>query len=122
MLWIIAAFVLYFMGLLLPLAVVIIDVFIFVFLLVSMAGTGSSGYVGSSCVVYLIDDFSFETTISTPCLVVKANFALELLSMYLPTPLPPTFALSCSWRRKTTGGNSWLTTRGGITGSCLSLH
>ena len=94
------------MGRLLPLAAVIIDAFITVFLLISMAGTASSGYVASSCqLVFTGYDFTYTTdTYWTPCLIVKASFAMELLSMY-PAPSPPSPSPSLSRAaQQTTGG------------------
>ena len=103
-LWIVATFVLYFIGRLLPLAVVIIDALITVFLFISMMGTDSSGYVASSCQLVFLDPFfTYTSTLWTPCLVVKASFAMELLSMY-PAPLPPSPPPSLSRAaRQTTG-------------------
>ncbi|KAF8242635.1 hypothetical protein K440DRAFT_664615 [Wilcoxina mikolae CBS 423.85] len=85
LIWGVINFVLFFMGLLLPVAVVVVDAFIVFFLLISMAGTAASGYVGSNCRFYIIDyDYTYESnTYWTPCLVAKASFAVELLGMFL---------------------------------------
>lgn len=76
-LWMVANFVLYFMCLLLPLAVVIVDAFCFLFLLIAMAGTASSNYLSVDCAYWKYTDFY------SPCSVVKAAFAFELLGMFL---------------------------------------
>ncbi|KAI5777608.1 hypothetical protein EDC01DRAFT_591493, partial [Geopyxis carbonaria] len=80
-------FTLLFMNMLLPLAVVIVDAFLLVFYLISMAGTAASGVVGSDCTyssLYTgIYTYSLTTYTSTPCVVSKGAFALELLSMFL---------------------------------------
>jgi len=88
MLYCIATIVLYFTNLALPLALLIVDAFLLVFYLISMAGTADSGIVGGSCTysyysdnIY-ISDYTYSYT-STPCIVVKASFAFELLSMFL---------------------------------------
>ncbi|KAI5812314.1 hypothetical protein BZA77DRAFT_228329, partial [Pyronema omphalodes] len=85
--WCIINFVIFFLGLLLPIAVVIVDAFITTFLLISMAGTAASGIVGSNCNIY---DFSFTTYsytytygVSTGCMMAKGSFAMELLGMFL---------------------------------------
>jgi hypothetical protein len=84
LIWIVINFVLFFIGLLLPVAVVAVDAFIVFFLLLAMSGTGASGYVGSSCKIYVFDylDYTYETdTYWTPCLIIKGMFSMELLAM-----------------------------------------
>ncbi|KAF8540946.1 hypothetical protein BDD12DRAFT_547133 [Trichophaea hybrida] len=86
LIWGVINFVLFFKGLLLPVAVVVIDAFIVFFLLISMSGTAASGYVGSNCRLYYINDLYYaeeSNTYWTPCLVAKASFVMELLGMLL---------------------------------------
>ncbi|KAF8247017.1 hypothetical protein K440DRAFT_683044 [Wilcoxina mikolae CBS 423.85] len=78
-LWTIINFVLYFLGLLLPIAVVVIDAFCVFFLFISMIGATLPGFLASSCTT-VIDSYTVK---STPCMVAKASFSLLLLSMLL---------------------------------------
>jgi hypothetical protein len=74
--WMIINFVLFFLGVLLPIAVVVVDAFCVFFLLISMAGIAATGVLAIDC------------KSSTPCEVAKGEFSLLLLSMYPPRPLP----------------------------------
>ncbi|CAZ80992.1 unnamed protein product [Tuber melanosporum] len=75
-------FFLLFSNLLLPLAITITDAFLAVFWLISMAGTGDSGYLSvSDC--ELTDWYWLITYTSTVCQVSKASFALSFLLMLL---------------------------------------
>ncbi|PWW79012.1 hypothetical protein C7212DRAFT_356225 [Tuber magnatum] len=72
-------FFLLFSNLLLPLAITITDAFLAVLWLVSMAGTGDSGYLAiSDCVIGW-----YYTYTSTLCQVSKASFALSFILMLL---------------------------------------
>jgi hypothetical protein len=82
--WCIINFVIFSFGLLLPIAVVVVDAFITTFMLISMAGTAASGIVGSNCNVY---DFNYTSYsyysygVSSGCVVAKGSFVMELLGM-----------------------------------------
>ena len=71
------------MGLLLPLAVVIVDAFLLLFWIISLAGAGADGFIGTDCTYasYGLYSYNVYSYTSTPCVVGKAMFAMELLSM-----------------------------------------
>lgn len=83
LIWVAVTFVLLFMGLLLPLAVVCVDAFLLLFYLISMAGVGDSGFVSNSCSLSGYDSWFgfYDAGTADYCLVSKAVFAFELLSM-----------------------------------------
>jgi hypothetical protein len=83
MLWSAISIVLFFLALLLPLAVVIVDAFCTLFLLITMAGTGASDALGSG-LCKIDDGFGGEFTIpgcSSIQGVIRGGFAMSLLGM-----------------------------------------
>lgn len=78
--YLITSFVLYFSNRLLPLAVVILDAFCVLFYLVAMAGKGDAGFPEASCTYSYGYYYSYSST-NVFCVVGKAAFAFELLSM-----------------------------------------
>ena len=89
--WMILNYVLFFIGLLLPVAVVVVDAFCVVFLLITMAGTAASGILSTSCRPYYSTytqyswlskrDLQKRATYHTSCLLAKAGFGMLFLSM-----------------------------------------
>ncbi|KAI5856387.1 hypothetical protein BZA05DRAFT_388323 [Tricharina praecox] len=74
LIWMAVNFILFFMGMLLPLAVVIVDAFCTLFLLISMAGTADSGWLALDCSYFYSGSL---------CPTIKGAFAMELLAMFL---------------------------------------
>ena len=73
-------FVLFFMNLLLPLAIVIVDAIITVFWVIALAGLGDSKFLPVSCTYTEYDIFFISITYtSIPCRVVKASFGISFL-------------------------------------------
>lgn len=106
-LWVGANFALYLRAQLLPLAVVVGDAFITLFLLITVAGTGASGLLSSSCSFGGLDlgldnfDITFfkrslleKRGATTMCSSAKGLFAIALLSMFVP-PTPPACSPAC---------------------------
>ena len=87
LIWMVMNFVLFFNGILLPLAVVIVDAFCVVFLLISMAGSADSGWLATfDCSYYTSSSYSsysspyYYSSVSL-CSTIKGAFAIELLGM-----------------------------------------
>ena len=76
-------FVLFFMNLLLPLAVVIVDAVITVFWVIALAGLGDTKYLPLSCTYTDYGYFLSYTYTSVPCRVVKAAFGISFLLLYV---------------------------------------
>lgn len=74
LIWMAVNFLLFHLGLLLPLVVVIVDGLCFLFLLVAMAGTADSGVLAIDC--------TFYGYTSSLCTTIKGSFAMELLAMF----------------------------------------
>jgi len=78
-----------FTNLLLPLAIVIVDAFLLVFWLISMAGIGASGVLSSSCKVdtYTVDYYYYYsysgTETNTTCEVAKGIFGMSFIIFLL---------------------------------------
>jgi len=85
MLWGAISIVLFFLALLLPLALVIVDAFCTLFLLITMAGIGASRYMNSNCGAYGFSEFHMPlpAVVKKPCDAAKGAFAMSLLCMLI---------------------------------------
>jgi len=81
MLWGATSIVLFFLAILLPLAVVIIDAFCTLFFLITVAGIGSSNFVQHSDKYCPKGGFFLEETQSKACGLAKGALAMSVLNM-----------------------------------------
>lgn len=81
--YVVINFFLLFANLLLPLAIVIVDAFLLVFWLISMAGFGASGFLATDCSYEIGYGYGWSVSYSTgtwvPCEVSKAIFGISFI-------------------------------------------